>query len=147
MKNYSATRIAGIVGGSIIRKHKGASVIRSITTDSRQAAAGQLFFALKGKNFDGHDFIPEVLSAGCRAICASDASKLPKGDYNAILVKDTLLAYQQLAASYRAECGFKVIGVTGSVGKTSTREFIAAALAGGLKVYRTGQNYNNEIGL
>lgn len=147
MKNYSISRIAKITGGIVVRKPGLASSVRDITTDSRQTGAGSLFFALKGRNFDGHDFIPAAISKGCRAVCVSDASRLPDGTYAAILVEDTLKAYQRLAGAYRNECGFKVIGVTGSVGKTSTREFIAAALSDRLNVYRTSQNNNNEIGL
>ncbi|MHB1453284.1 MAG: UDP-N-acetylmuramoyl-tripeptide--D-alanyl-D-alanine ligase [Saccharofermentanales bacterium] len=147
MKRYTISRIAKIVGGSVVRQSGYASAVRDVTTDSRRCTAGSLFVCLIGKKFDGHDFIPDVLSGGCRAICVSDASRLPAGNYNAILTDDTLKAYQRLAGSYRNECGFKVIGVTGSVGKTSTREFIAAALSDGLRVYRTSQNNNNEIGL
>ncbi len=147
MNRYLISDLAKITGGRVVRRTGPAASVRGVVTDSREAVPGTLFVALRGETFDGHDFIAEALSRGCRAVCASKANKLPEGRYSAILVPDTLSAYQKIAGAYRAGRGFRVIGVTGSVGKTSTREFIAAALSRERRIFRTDRNNNNEIGL
>jgi len=126
---------------------KGDFKINSISTDTRKIVPGSLFVALCGKNFNGHDFIEQAVQNGASAVCISDETKLLPGDYVAILVEDTLKAYQDIAMAVRGEMGYPVVCVTGSVGKTSTRQMIAAALSLGLKVHGTKENFNNEIGL
>lgn len=121
--------------------------ITEISTDSRNITPGCLFIALKGPSFDGHSFLGNVLSSGVSAVCISSGENLPKGDYTAILVEDTLKAYQDIASWQRRESQFIVIGITGSVGKTSTRQMVVAALSDSLQVHSTKENYNNEIGL
>ena len=121
-----------------------------ITTDSRAVQQGELFLALVGGNFDGHNFCRQALESGAVAVVVShlvEAVPIEKQ----ILVQDTLAAYQQAAAAYRNKCaqakGLKVIGITGSNGKTSTKDLLAACLSTKYKVVKTQANYNNEIGL
>lgn len=122
-------------------------------TDSRRISENGLFFAIKGERVDSHIFIEELMNDG-RVICAvgenevdsvfSDASKI-NGVY--IRVADVYLALRQIAAFYRELVGIKIVGVTGSVGKTGTKEMIAAVLAAKYNVHKTTGNYNNEIGV
>lgn len=164
MIKMSISQIAGATRGELIRVTTGDTVtggkslgiasddsstadITDASTDSRDVTKGSLFVALKGPTFDGHDFLDDVLSKGVDAVCISNRDKLPVGNYIAILVEDTLKAYQDIASWQRNESDYIVIGVTGSVGKTSTRQMIVAALSDSLQVHSTRENYNNEIGL
>lgn len=105
---------------------KGNSVgwAEGVSTDSRRLKPGQLFFALEGDNFDGHDYIDQVLRAGAAAVIISQAEKVPAAQYEGavILVKDTLEALQQLAGRYRQLFNIPIVAVTGSVGKTTTKD-------------------------
>lgn len=144
------TNIESIVkatGGKLIKQSSKKASVTIISTDTRDIVSGSAFVALKGKNFDGHDFISKALENGANSVLVSDDTKLVQGDYNAILVKDTLKAYQDIAMAKRCALDFKVIGITGSVGKTSTREMVSAALSESFKVHQTRENFNNEIGL
>ncbi|MGB3612168.1 MAG: UDP-N-acetylmuramoyl-tripeptide--D-alanyl-D-alanine ligase, partial [Elainellaceae cyanobacterium] len=126
--------------------------ITGIATDSRTTAPGQLFLALVGDTFDGHGFIPEAQVKGAIAAIVSrpvpadsfpsQATTLPQ-----ILVPDTLAAYQAIARWWRHQCRATIVAVTGSVGKTTTKELIAAVLATQGSVLKTQSNYNNEIGV
>lgn len=119
-----------------------------VTTDSRAVKPGELFVALKGGNFDGHDYCvkaAELCAAG--VVVSHDVEGLPAG-VSVFKVEDTLLAYQQLAHAYRLkQQGLKVFAITGSNGKTSTKDLLAACLGAKYKVVKTQGNFNNEIGL
>ena len=105
---------------------------------------GDLFFALKGENFDGHDFVPKVLEKGASAAVVSE----PIATHgNLLRVHDTLRALQQLAEWARRYWGRPVVAITGSAGKTSTKDIIAALLSVRLRVGKTTGNFNNHIGL
>ncbi len=119
-----------------------------ITTDSRTVKAGELFVALKGDNFDGHDYCAKAVAQGAAGVVVSRQVKdLPVGT-SIFMVNDTLLAYQQLAHAYRMkQKKLKVFAVTGSNGKTSTKDLLAACLAAKYSVVKTQGNFNNEIGL
>jgi UDP-N-acetylmuramoyl-tripeptide--D-alanyl-D-alanine ligase len=119
-----------------------------ISTDSRTINNGDLFVALRGENFDGHQFLDRAQSQGAIALILEEdrSVDLPK-DIPCLIVRNSLLAYQQLAHWWRQQLPISVIAVTGSVGKTTTKELIAAALAKFGKVHRTQANYNNEIGV
>ncbi|MHB1484660.1 MAG: UDP-N-acetylmuramoyl-tripeptide--D-alanyl-D-alanine ligase [Saccharofermentanales bacterium] len=147
MYKMSLKQIIRITEGTLVRKGSYHRPVRAVSTDSREIVPGSLFIALKGPNFDGHDYITQAILKGACAVCVSDPAKLPDGDYTAISVEDTLKAYQSIAKAVREEQGFIVVGVTGSVGKTSTREMIAAAISPGIGTYQTRENFNNEIGL
>ncbi len=120
------------------------AVITSIVTDSRKAGEGSLFAAIKGARVDGHRFIPAVADQG--AVCVLCEEK-PDVDINYIKVESTLVALKGIAEYYRSLFTIPFIGITGSVGKTSTKEFISAVLAQKYNVHKTGGNFNNELGV
>ena len=120
-------------------------VSSTIQTDTRMIKPGEVFLALRGENFDGHDFVSTAIAQG--AIAA-----IVDGDYDnpglpVLQVSNTLAAYQQLGRWWRDRLNIPVIGVTGSVGKTTTKEIIAAVLATQGRVHKTFGNFNNEIGV
>ncbi|MBW4665660.1 MAG: UDP-N-acetylmuramoyl-tripeptide--D-alanyl-D-alanine ligase [Chroococcus sp. CMT-3BRIN-NPC107] len=119
--------------------------VASITTDTRNIKPGDVFVALRGDRFDGQAFVPLAISAG--AIAAIVTDDFESTDLPLLQVKDTLHAYQQIAQWWRKQFAIPVIGVTGSVGKTTTKELIAAVLEPFGKVLKTRANYNNEIGV
>lgn len=119
--------------------------VSSITTDSRTVKQDSLFIAIKGERVDGHKFIAGCFDAG--ALCCISEMELPEETHPYIQVESTLQALKDLAELYRGNLNVKVIGVTGSVGKTSTKETIAAVLSTKYKVLKTQGNFNNEIGL
>jgi UDP-N-acetylmuramoyl-tripeptide--D-alanyl-D-alanine ligase len=119
-----------------------------ITTDSRNMQAGQVFLALRGEQFDGHRFVESALNCGAiAAIADSPVTGETTQSLPQLLVKDTLWAYQAIAQWWRSQFTIPLIAVTGSVGKTTTKELIAAVLATQGKVLKTQANYNNEIGV
>lgn len=121
--------------------------ISSISTDSRTAVAGTAFFALQGENFDGHDFAHIACDNGASVLILQHSiDKLPV-DIPIIMVQDTLMAYQELALYHRQKFSIPVVAITGSNGKTSTKDLVAAALNNSHKVLKTFANYNNEIGV
>ena len=130
---------------------RNSSVIKGISTDSRFVKAGDCFFALRGNNFDGHDYIPEAFVKG--AVCAvvqKDSIKIDKDKFvgKCILkVNDTIKSLGDLAREYRRKAGYKVVAITGSVGKTTTRQIIHHVLSGHYKVHQSPKSFNNNIGL
>lgn len=115
--------------------------------DSRKAATGQLFFALKGEKVDGHDFLGEVAARGAAAaVVALDYAGSDFG-MKLIRVDDVLASLQWLAKEVLAQRGTRVVGVTGSVGKTTTKEFIATLLAGRYRVGKSPGNSNSQVGV
>ncbi len=143
--NWSLSRIAAAVDARLV----GADLsLTGVSTDTRAIAPGQLFVALRGERFDAHDFLDQALASGASALMVADVAKLP-ADVPALLVDDTRLALGRLAAAWRAEFALPVIAVTGSNGKTTTKEMIAAILkaAFGDAVLATRGNLNNDIGL
>ncbi len=150
---FSLDEIVSAVNGQLIIgsdcKMDGTVYVSGVSKDTRTINPGELYVALVGENFDGHSFCAMALEKGASVLLVSDASFLPTTCL-AVLVEDTRVALGQLAKNYRfklAQNGTKVIAVTGSVGKTSTREMIAAGLSASLKVYSTKANLNNDIGL
>ncbi len=121
-----------------------------VSTDSRTIGPGDLFFALKGERFDGHDFVDDVLRKGASGVVVSRDLDVPMSEELApvvLRVEDTLKALGDLASWYRERLGAKVVGITGSCGKTSTKELVAAVLATRWRVSKTKGNFNNLIGL
>lgn len=119
-----------------------------VSTDTRTMKPGDLFIALIGEHTDGHQFIPMAIEAGASGVVASNPSLIPVGtDVPIVMVRDTTLAFGDLAHYYRGLFNLKVIGITGSVGKTMTREMTASILATRFHVLKNEMNYNNEIGV
>lgn len=145
MIDWQLSQVAAAVGGRLI----GADVrIVGVSSDTRAVAAGQLFIALRGERFDAHDFLGQAAAAGAAAFLVADAGNLPEGAA-AVLVDDTRLALGRLAAAWRRQHKLPVLAVTGSNGKTTTKEMIASVLrlAFGDAVLATRGNFNNDIGL
>lgn len=119
--------------------------IQGGVVDSRLVHNDDIFFATPGERVDGHDFIAKAFEAGAiAAVC----EYIPEGVTGIFLkVEDSFIALKQIAAFYRAQLDIKVVGITGSVGKTSTKEFIASVLEQDYKVHKTAGNFNNEVGL
>lgn len=146
MKNMTLENIARVCGGEYIgAKEKRQSEISGAVIDSRLVEPGFLFIPIKGARVDGHDFIPAVFEKGALAVLSEHELSCAAGPY--ILVESTEQAMKQLAKFYRRSLGIKVVGITGSVGKTSTKEMIASVLAQKYRVLKTEGNLNNEIGL
>ena len=146
MKNMSLKEIALAVDGQYFGDDASlAQCVTGVTIDSRKVEAGCLFVAIKGERVDGHTFIPAVMEKG--ALCALSEQPLENADYPYILVKSCKQALKDLAEHYRKALDIKVVGITGSVGKTSTKEMIASVLSQKYNVLKTAGNFNNEIGL
>ncbi len=129
------------IGDAALKKEQ----ITGAVTDSRKVEKGFLFIPMKGKRADGHDFIPQVFAQGALAVFSEKELKDAAGPY--ILVGSTETAMKKLAAFYRRSLDIKVVGIVGSVGKTSTKEMVASVLSEKYAVHKTAENYNNEIGL
>jgi UDP-N-acetylmuramoyl-tripeptide--D-alanyl-D-alanine ligase len=123
-------------------------VATGITTDTRTLEPNQLFLALKGDNFDGHDFVKMAIKRGAIASIVSRQFPLDSsGNIPQFVVDDTLEAYQKIGRWWRDRATIPIIAITGSVGKTTTKELIAAVLSTQGNVLKTEANYNNEIGV
>lgn len=123
--------------------------ITGVSIDSRKINQGELFFAIKGENFDGHDFVDDVISKGASAVVIqkNQTQRFIDKNYPMILVDDTIQALGQLARIFRNKFDIKVIGLTGSNGKTTTKEMIAKILETKYNVLKTEGNLNNNLGL
>ena len=143
--NWLLSDIAAAIGGQLTGAD---GAVSGVSTDTRSIAAGQLFVALRGERFDAHDFLDQAAANGATAMLVASIDKLPAG-VSAVVVDDTRLALGRLAAAWRARFELPVIAVTGSNGKTTTKEMIAAILkaAFGEAVLATRGNLNNDIGL
>lgn len=144
MKELTLAQIAEACGGTLIGGNEAKEyTVTGVEIDSRRVKAGDLFVAIPGEKVDGHKFIPDVLKKGAYAL--SQQSLDVDGAY--ILVEDTVTAMKRLARFYRNTLDIKVVGITGSVGKTSTKEMIASVLGTKFRVHKTQGNFNNGIGL
>ena len=137
--------VAHAVGG-VLRAGDPARVAGAVTTDSRTVKAGDLFVALRGPRFDAHTFLPEVWRAQAAAAIVEAGSRVAP-DGAVIEVPDTLRALQQLAHAIRRASGARVVAITGSAGKTTTKDAIAMCLATRFRVVKNKGNLNNHIGL
>jgi len=134
--------------GAVRQNAQGGGLVNRLSTDSRTLQAGDLFVALRGNNFDGHKFVEQAEERGAAgAVVDEKWDGKPSPNFALLRVADTLVAYQQIAAQYRRSLGLKVVAITGSNGKTSTKDFTASVLARRLRVSKTEGNYNNHVGL
>lgn len=147
MADFTSEEVQKATGARLLSSI-GSVLFHDVCTDTRAVEKGSLFVAFKGTSFDGHDFVLKALSSGAAGAVVSELRPEYKGAAVPIfVVSDTLKAYQDLARFHRRRFSIPVIAVTGSVGKTSTRNMIAAVLSEKYKVLQTEKNYNNEIGL
>ena len=146
MKNMTLEHIAAACGGTYIGNEADKTrEIQGAVIDSRLVEKDYLFIPVRGEKVDGHSFIPSVFEKGALAVFSEEKLEDPAGP--CILVENTLDAMKKIAADYRRGLDIKVVGITGSVGKTSTKEMIASVLAQKYNVLKTEGNLNNEIGL
>lgn len=146
MNGLTLDRIVQVCGGTYTgRKEDLGREITAVTTDSRKAKPGCLFAAIKGERVDGHDFAEAVFAQEALAVLGE--RELPDVSGNYIRVPSTIEALGAVAEYYLEQLHIPVVGITGSVGKTSTKEMIAAVLAQKYKVLKTAGNFNNALGL
>jgi UDP-N-acetylmuramoyl-tripeptide--D-alanyl-D-alanine ligase len=145
--DLQATRIADAVGGRIVAGDPEAPGPRRAVVDSRAVGEGDLFVGLRGANVDGGEFAQRALDAGAWGVLVGDAHADVTGTGVVIVVADPLAALQSLAREWRRELGCPVIGVTGSTGKTSTKDILAALLRPHVRTHANKENFNTEIGL
>ena len=141
MAQITLSQAAAWCGGFVEDRYKDVTFLGA-NMDSRKIEPGQLFIALSGER-DGHDFIPMAMEKGAAAVLASR----PLENIPHILVEDTRIALGKIARGERRRIGMKVVGVTGSVGKSTTKEMIAAVLGTAYRVAKTPANHNNDIGM
>lgn len=142
MIDFSLNEIASSVGGKLFNAD-GEKKIKSIVTDSRKIEKDCVFVAIKGENFDGHEFAKKAVEDG--ALCV--VSRVDFEDIPYIKVSDSRRSLMEIARAYRLKSGVKVVGITGSVGKTTTKDMVASVLSQGMCVHKTNGNFNNDIGL
>ncbi len=141
MKKITLNEIANSCNGTLFGDKN--IEISSIVTDSRKVTSGSLFGAIKGERVDGHDYIGQCVENGACILC----EKAPDVECNYILVESTLNALKDIARYYRCTFSIPFIGITGSVGKTSTKEMISSVLSQKFSVHKTKGNFNNELGV
>ena len=142
MKNMTLEHIAAVCGGTYIGNEADKTrEIQGAVIDSRLVEKDYLFIPVRGEKVDGHSFIPSVFEKGALAVLSEEKLESPEGPY--IRVENTLDAMKKIAADYRRGLDIKVVGITGSVGKTSTKEMIASVLAQKYNVLKTEGNLNN----
>ena len=118
-----------------------------ITTDTRQCKEGMMFVALRGENFDGNRYAESALEQGCSYVVIDNAEYAAPSDERYLLVDDSLRTLQQLARHHRRALGLPIVGITGTNGKTTTKELVAAVLARKYRLHYTQGNLNNHIGV
>lgn len=141
---FTAKEIAEVTGGRLIGSD---AAISGVSTDTRTIEKGLLFVAVKGESFDGNDFIDAAAEKGAAAAVSDRESGAEIHSIPVILVQDSRTAQLALAHYHRSKFPLKMVGVTGSVGKTSTKDMVYAVLSGKFNTLRTEGNFNNDIGL
>jgi UDP-N-acetylmuramoyl-tripeptide--D-alanyl-D-alanine ligase len=145
---WTLDRIAAALANNAVGKlPRGSASFTGITTDTRKIGKGNVFVALKGERFDGHDYLSDAVRDGASAVVVSKAPKLNTLDVPVFEVADTLIALGALANYWRRAWGKTVIGVAGSNGKTSTKDLIKAALSRSYAIHATTGNLNNRVGV
>jgi UDP-N-acetylmuramoyl-tripeptide--D-alanyl-D-alanine ligase len=126
---------------------RGGQLVSGITTDTRKIAKGDVFLALRGERFDGHDYLRDAVRDGAAALIVSRVPKLETLGVPIFEVRDTLVALGALASYWRRAWGKTIVGVAGSNGKTSTKDLLRASLGGAYNVHATTGNLNNRVGV
>jgi UDP-N-acetylmuramoyl-tripeptide--D-alanyl-D-alanine ligase len=146
-ESFSADELARVTGGRLVRRSE--REVRGAVVDSRLVRSGNLFVALPGERADGHDFVGAAIASGAAAAIVTRVPALADelGDATVVLVDDALAALHRLAAAWRRRFDPLVIGITGSIAKTSTKEAVAAVVGRRFRTLRSPGNMNNEIGL
>ena len=145
---WTLDRIAAALKDNAVGKlPRGTTSVTAITTDTRKIGKGNVFVALHGERFDGHDYLTDAVRDGAAAVVVSKAPKLSTLDVPVFEVRDTLVALGALAHYWRRAWGKTVIGVAGSNGKTSTKDLIKAALGRSFVIHATTGNLNNRVGV
>ena len=140
-------KVAEICGGTLYANGcENKVVFETVTTDSRDADNTSMFVAIRGERVDGHSFISNVVSQGCRCVIAERVPLDVKG-IAVILVQDSIRAIRDIAEYVKSQVSVKTVAVTGSVGKTTTKEFISAVLDRKYSLYKTNGNFNSTIGM
>jgi len=148
MKKLAIKNLAQIIKASHESQATSHDFVTGVTTDSRTTSPGDCFFAVPGENFDGHDYLPQAFNNGAVCAVVSKETKTKQFPDKAILrVTETLKALGCLAQHYRRQTGFKVVAITGSVGKTTTRQIAYNVLSRRFSVSQAPKNFNNNIGL
>lgn len=147
MKNLTLENIAKATNGKLflINGDDAEKEASSVIIDSRKCENGCVFIATKGERVDGHSFIGQVWDNGALAVICEDVPAEVKGNY--IHVKDSFQALKDIAEFYRSQLSVKIVGIAGSVGKTSTKEMVSAVLSEKFSVQKTAGNFNNEVGV
>jgi UDP-N-acetylmuramoyl-tripeptide--D-alanyl-D-alanine ligase len=147
MNKLSISQIVDFAGAKL-EAGDGSDLISKVSTDSRTIKRGEIFVALRGENFDGHKFVEDVAKKGASGAIVDLAWKgETPAKFAIIRAQDSLNAYQNLAANYRKSLAIKVLAITGSNGKTSTKDFAASVLSRRFRVTKTEGNFNNHVGL
>lgn len=146
MRHLTLENIAKVCDGTYFGDSgQQAKEAAGVVIDSRKVEKDYIFIAAKGERTDGHSYIPKAFEKGALCVVCETKPEQPAGPY--ILVRNSFQALKEIAEFYREQLKLRVVGITGSVGKTSTKEFIAGVLAEKYRVMKTEGNFNNEIGL
>lgn len=149
MEHMTFNEIVNAVQGEVVLKGN-YTEFNAVSTDTRKIEKGNIFIALKGENFNGNEYVKTASEKGA-VICIVDEIKYKDEEIGQcttiIKVEDTRKALLNLSEFYRSKLNIKIVGVTGSAGKTSTKDLVAAALSSKYKVFKTQGNFNNQIGL
>ncbi len=144
----SADRLAALCGGRLQNHNNTDIPVYGLCTDSREADADTAFVAMRGERVDGHDYIAAALQNGCRCvICEHSNEAIEATGACAVVVGDSELSLSRMAENHRKTLSLQTVAVTGSVGKTTTKDMIAEVLATSKRVYRAKGNYNSVIGM
>jgi UDP-N-acetylmuramoyl-tripeptide--D-alanyl-D-alanine ligase len=143
MPSLTFSQLASMIGGTVVQG--GDVVASSVVIDSREVKPDSVFFAITGERLDGHQFLPQALATGRGAVVSQVPAQLETGK-GLVRVDDTTAALQKLASAIRASSDFILIGITGSAGKTTTKEMIATLIATERRTHKSWGNFNNQIG-
>ena len=148
MEKIYVKEILEAVGGQLLGSIDTENTfVVNVQTDSRAAQAGDLFVAIVGEKLDGHRFVENAMAAGAEGCLVSkEPQAIPEGKF-CVLVPDTVKAMGDLAAYYRRKLGLPVVAITGSVGKTTTKDMVASVLSERFRTLKTDGNFNNHIGV